>query len=317
MLIDKRLRVFLTVAECGSYSQASRKLSLAQSVVSHHVDALEKDLSVPLFRKQGRGIVLTSEGEILQAEGKKLLKAARKTEDTFSNQSATVARKINIAGDALTCSFTLPWALAAFRTKNPDVLYSYKHRDTSDLVDKIISGDVDMALVGHSINHRKLVAEPCFLDEIVLVGSARSAPSCISQEQLVDLPIFWFSNDPGLEQVLTQSLAEISLPVNNLNIFMEVEDLPILLTFIRAGVGYAFLPKVAASEYLDSGELRTITVEGLDVVRTNYRVYLKTRPQREIVNEFLEFIRSAKWGEMSTLPVVNTEDVNNHLKENE
>ncbi len=306
MLIDKRLRIFLTVAECGSYSQASRKLSLAQSVVSHHVDALEKELGVPLFRKQGRGIALTSEGEVLQAEGLKLKKAAQKTADTFSNQSSIVARKINLAGDALTCSFTLPWTLAEFRTKNPDVLFSYKHLDTDELMERIVSGDVDMALVGHPINHRKLVAEPCFLDEIVLVGSAESSPSSVTRAELAELPLFWFTNDPGLEQLLTHSLAAVSLPVNNLNIFMEVEDLPILLTFIRAGVGYAFFPKIAVTEYLETKELKVIEVEGLDVVRTNYRVYSKTRPEREIVNEFLAFVRSANWGDVSTFELPGT-----------
>ena len=54
MILDKKMRVFLATAEAGSFSRAARQLSLSQSVVSFHIKALEQELGVSLFRRQGR-----------------------------------------------------------------------------------------------------------------------------------------------------------------------------------------------------------------------------------------------------------------------
>ncbi len=59
------MQVFLSVAEAGSFSQAARRLSLSQSVVSFHVDTLEKELGVGLFHRRGRSIALTAQGKLL------------------------------------------------------------------------------------------------------------------------------------------------------------------------------------------------------------------------------------------------------------
>lgn len=60
-----KLRVFHTVAEIRNLTHAGAALNLSQSAVSRQVSALEKDLNLPLFTRHARGLVLTSEGEIL------------------------------------------------------------------------------------------------------------------------------------------------------------------------------------------------------------------------------------------------------------
>ncbi len=292
--------VFLAVAEAESYSTASRKLGLGQSVLSHHIDGFEKELGVSLFYKKGRNIALTSEGEILFREGKRLQKAAQKAEDAFSIESSLVARKINLAGDALTCSFTLPWILADFKDKYPDVNFTYKHLHPDDIVESVVSGDIDMALMGHLVNNKKLNAEACFYDDIILVGPPDCKGREIDVEQLVKLQLFWIASDPGLETVLRSSLQSVGVPVKDLNIFMEVEELPILKTFIRAGVGYAFVPRISVAEALESEMMAEIKVTGLEIKRTNYRVYKKSNQLRDIVCDFLEFVKEARWSNIDS-----------------
>jgi DNA-binding transcriptional LysR family regulator len=62
-----RLRVFLTVAEHGSFTQAGRHLDLSQSAVSRQINALENSLKVSLFHRHARGLMLTEQGEDLLA----------------------------------------------------------------------------------------------------------------------------------------------------------------------------------------------------------------------------------------------------------
>ncbi|HYW68788.1 MAG TPA: LysR family transcriptional regulator [bacterium] len=295
MILDKKMRVFLATAEAGSFSRAARQLSLSQSVVSFHIKALEQELGVSLFRRQGRSISLTAEGKLLFEEGHKLAREARRIEDVFSAQSEEIAQRIYIAGDALTCAFTLPWTLAAFREDYPDVLFTYEHLEETELIDRLVSGELDVALAGHQVQHRKLTATPCFQDTIVLVGPAKTAPDSITVDELRETPLLWATSDRGLELLLSKNLPEAGLPLKDLNVFMEVDNLPILKTFVRAGVGMSFLPYLTVSDEVRFGILKTVDVPGLTLERTNYLVHRREKTPRQVVTALVEFVENRDW----------------------
>ncbi len=58
-----KLRVFLSVAEAGSFTRAGKVLNLSQSAVSRQISGLEEMLNVSLFHRHARGLVLTEQGE--------------------------------------------------------------------------------------------------------------------------------------------------------------------------------------------------------------------------------------------------------------
>ena len=60
-----KLKVFHSAAEAGSFTHAGEHLGLSQSAVSRQVSALEQELSVPLFHRHARGLILTEQGELL------------------------------------------------------------------------------------------------------------------------------------------------------------------------------------------------------------------------------------------------------------
>ena len=69
----EQLRIFLAVAEHQSFSAAARALFVSHSTTSRAVAALERELGAALLLREGRTVRLTREGEILQAEAKRLL----------------------------------------------------------------------------------------------------------------------------------------------------------------------------------------------------------------------------------------------------
>jgi DNA-binding transcriptional LysR family regulator len=60
-----KLKVFHAAAEAGSFTHAGERLGLSQSAVSRQVSALEAELSVALFHRHARGLILTEQGELL------------------------------------------------------------------------------------------------------------------------------------------------------------------------------------------------------------------------------------------------------------
>ena len=71
-----QLRVFVAVAECGSFSQGARRLYISHSAASRAVAALEEELGLRLLERDNRVLGLTRAGEILLEEARPLLAAA-------------------------------------------------------------------------------------------------------------------------------------------------------------------------------------------------------------------------------------------------
>ena len=67
-----KLRIFHAVAEAGSFTHAGEMLNLSQSAVSRQISALEESLGVALFHRHARGLILTEQGELLDATTKEM-----------------------------------------------------------------------------------------------------------------------------------------------------------------------------------------------------------------------------------------------------
>ena len=71
-MLDRRIELFLTVAETGSMSAASKQLYMAQPTLSQQMSALEKDLDVTLLERGSRGVSLTPAGQVLYEDAKRI-----------------------------------------------------------------------------------------------------------------------------------------------------------------------------------------------------------------------------------------------------
>lgn len=69
----EQLRIFVAVAESGSFTKAAKKLYISHSTTSRAVTALENELSLRLFNRGNKILGLTEAGELLLKESRELL----------------------------------------------------------------------------------------------------------------------------------------------------------------------------------------------------------------------------------------------------
>ncbi|MAT38508.1 MAG: hypothetical protein CL946_02765, partial [Ectothiorhodospiraceae bacterium] len=100
-----------------------------------------------------------------------------------------------------------------------------------------------------------------------------------------------------LSMRVTQVLSNAGMPLSKLNIFMEVEDLTILKSFMRTGVACAFLPRISVEDEITHGIMKTIAIEGIEMRRTTYLIHRKTKHTKEIVQQFIKFIEARLYEE--------------------
>ena len=290
LIIDKKIQVFLTVAEHCSFSKAARHLSMSQSVVSFHVVSLERDLGITLFERKGRTISMTREGEILYNQGRRIALEARKLEDEFSNHSKSMAQRVYFGSDAVTCSYTLPPLLSQFRLLHPDFAFSYQHCDQDSMIDLLVDGELDICLASNLVRHKKLTSNIFYHDNIILVGHPDKKDNTIRIGDISDLELLWLSCDLGLDKAVRKKMRDIGIMLKDLNIMMDVDDLSLLKNFLKAGTAMAFLPRITVEDDIKYGSLIEIPVEGLSITRQTYLLHLKDKTLRDSVRTFQQFV---------------------------
>ncbi len=116
-----KLRLFDSVAEAGSFTEAARRLHMSQPALSRQIASLEATLGAKLFHRHARGLVLTHEGEQLHDSTREV---SDRIERTMMGIEASRARPTGEVRLATTVSFGSTWLarqMADFLALYPDI----------------------------------------------------------------------------------------------------------------------------------------------------------------------------------------------------
>jgi DNA-binding transcriptional LysR family regulator len=125
-----KLRVFHAVAEAGSFTHAGEVLNLSQSAVSRQISALEESLSVPLFHRHARGLILTEQGELLYRTAREVFSKLAMTEAMLSESKDRPKGPLKVT---TTVSFGAAWLaprIREFTDLYPEIQVSVIVEDT-------------------------------------------------------------------------------------------------------------------------------------------------------------------------------------------
>ncbi|WP_343713673.1 LysR substrate-binding domain-containing protein [Inquilinus sp.] len=154
------LRSFTTGMELGSFAKAADRLGRSTSAVSAQLRKLEEQAGTPIFRKSGRGLALTEAGETMLAYARRLL--------ALNDEAAAAVHGVDLQGWVrlgLSEDFgeaLLPAVLGRFARAHPKVRIEARIARSFDLLDRVGSGQLDLALAwgdGGTLPHVERVAE--------------------------------------------------------------------------------------------------------------------------------------------------------------
>lgn len=153
------LLVFEAAARQQNFSRAARELHVSQAAVSQQVRALEAYLETPLFRRAGRGVALTRQGEQLQERVNAALSYLVDAVETVT--SPQTAMGISLAANTAISHLWLGPAVHAFRRRYPAEATRLR-LVTSDHSHDLVADDVDIAILYDSPPRLEWSLEPLF-----------------------------------------------------------------------------------------------------------------------------------------------------------
>ena len=238
------MEYFVAVAEERHFTRAARRVRVAQSGLSASIRSLERELGAPLFVRSTRRVDLTDAGRALLVEARHALS----TVDAAKEAVAAVEGLLRgtLAVGTLQClgGVDLVGALATFHAAHPRVEIELRQGGSPELVERVRSGDLDVAFVSAppegttGITYTTLLRQPMILacaPGHPLADRDQVALSELADETFVDFPPGWVTRD-----VTDRALATAAVPRR---VSLEVNDVHTLLDLVGHGMGVALVPQ--------------------------------------------------------------------------
>ena len=146
-LTVQQLCVFCEVFDRSSYAEAARRLGTTPPALWSQVRNLERRYGVELFRKVGRRLVSTPEGEKLRESFRPLLAGLASTFDLVGQATAESPRTIRLVTGMRMALEELAPAVASFRKRYPHVCIRWLHADNVRSQQLVDEGKADLAVM--------------------------------------------------------------------------------------------------------------------------------------------------------------------------
>ena len=133
MFEDFKLKVFMAVAENGSFTIAAKELGVTQPAVSQNIAELERTVGTELFTRGKGAVTLTAAGNTFKEYAEKILYWYSAAGQLFGPSGKITANKpIRISADGFIASHILPEVLSKLLTFNPSLAFSICGNSSGD-----------------------------------------------------------------------------------------------------------------------------------------------------------------------------------------
>ena len=274
-----RLRLLVEIERRGSVSAAAREVGIGQSSASEHLRLLEAAAGQRLVERNGRGSRLTEAGRVLAASASQALATLAAGEEELHALAGLDSGTIHIGASTTPGVYLLPDTLGCFRRDHPNVVVEVEIAATGEIIERLLAGRIQLALVGETPVDERVALEPFLADEIVGVakpgllrirkGTVR--PSAVSaQTLLVRAP------NSSTRQIADRELARAGIDTERT---WELDSSEAIKRAAREGLGIAFLSRYAVAEEVERGELESFRLAGRPAItRQLYIAWLARRP---------------------------------------
>ena len=250
-----RLKYFLRIAEEGSITRAATVLGIAQPALSRQIRLLEEDLGITLFERTRRGVHLTEEGERLRSSTAAPLRQLELAVLYAGSPLARIERGLLFGMVPTAAGMLAAPLLASLGTAFPNVHFHVAVAETDDLVLRMLSGAVDLAVI-NPLPDDRLFYRHLLVEDLVLVGGPTSdltPETPVRFADLARLPLVMPSAQTGIRNTLENTALRVKVSITAR---YSTDSLEVSKHLVAAGLGYAGLPLAACGGDIDAGRLR-------------------------------------------------------------
>ncbi|WBB99233.1 MULTISPECIES: LysR family transcriptional regulator [unclassified Solwaraspora] len=240
----RQLEYFVAVAEERHFTRAAERMHVAQSGLSASIRSLERELGASLFVRNTRSVELTNEGRALLSEARHALSNVAAAKDAVAAVRGLLRGRLAVGTLQCLGAVDLPAVLARFHAAHPGVEIRLRQGGSADLVERVRTGDLDLAFVSMPASSPTGVTLAPIRTEPMVLACGPDHPlreraevdlGELAGETFVDFSPGWISRD-----VVDQAMAVAGV---DRRVAFEVNDVHWLLDLVSHGLGVAVVPQ--------------------------------------------------------------------------
>src|SRR2546423_15675171 len=170
----RQLKAFVAIAETGTCTAAAERVHVTRAAISMQIRQLEMESGVKLFVRAPRRVILTEGGEKLLERAQVILREHDAALHELAALSGAVKGRLRIgSASAMVSGEPLPRILKQLKAKHPGVETSVRSGTSEELVQRLLSGGLDVAFVSLPVDARGVQTELLNEDYLVAIASPR------------------------------------------------------------------------------------------------------------------------------------------------
>lgn len=284
----QQIESFVQVAENLSFARAAEVLNITQSAVSRQINSLEAELGVKLFNRSTRNVSLTPAGMSFLDDAKDVLTRLQLAALKLQNHSKSNIQIISIACSNESNLIYLSKPLSHCRLQMPELHPLFRIIPHRSIVNLFIHGEIDL-LFGFK-DDIPMRNDICYkeLNKIRICCAIPTEHPYSNKREIYEKELY-------SENIIICNSYEIPSKVADIQNRLEhqflpestyyCENLQVMLSFIKAGYGFAVLPEGTS---VDS-EITYIPLAGSTPI--SHGIFYKRTTKNPLINKFISTIQ--------------------------
>ncbi|MDO5742711.1 MAG: selenium metabolism-associated LysR family transcriptional regulator [Vagococcus sp.] len=292
-MLSDSLKVFITVAEKKNFSRAAKELELTQPAISFQIQTLEQYYQTMLFDRVNRHIKLTEAGELLLEYAVSMNDLQSELERKMHQLTGRVQGQLLIGASRTVGEYVLPYIVTDFKKLYLDVDITLEIYNSKQVEENVLKKSIDLGLVESEVNHRELVFQHLFEDELFICVSSKhpwAEREEVSLEELRDVPFVIREPGSGSRLVFEEALIASQFDIEELNIIMEIGNITAIKSVVAEGMAVSVMSKWAIRDLERAGKVKSLRIKDIHMTRPFTILLNQDYFESEACSKFIRFL---------------------------
>ncbi|MBI4415738.1 MAG: LysR family transcriptional regulator, partial [Euryarchaeota archaeon] len=204
-----------------------------------------------------------------------------------------VAGTLALAASTIPGEHILPGILGDFRRRYPGVNAIVTISDSAEVVEQAAARQCDVGFIGAEIKRRSLALHKLVDDELVLlapVDHPLTKRQAVKLSEVEGQPFIQREEGSGTQRSTEALLRRVGFNLPRTACPLRVSSSQAVIAAVEAGLGLAFVSRLAAARSLQCGACRTVSLDGRSFMRGIYYTYLEKHQHSRPAQAFLTFL---------------------------
>lgn len=263
----RQLRYFLRVADFKSFSRAALAVRIAQPALSRHIRKLEEEMGVALFYRDGRGAILTEQGQRYYERVADILRQLDEAGAELLGDDDSPTGEVALGVPTELGPRFILQIVQSFRSRYPSARIRVAESGSAQIAEWLQSSRLDAGFIYDPQDYQTLPIKSVVEETLYLIGPKGdriTAPESVPFRHIVQLPLILPELGGNLRERIACAAARLG---QTAHCETDIDSLPAIKQAVTDGAGYSILPYAVVGEEVRRGLLSAARVVEPDLVR--------------------------------------------------